>query len=87
MAGYKVSIQNSAALIYTNDEMSEKESLKKYLLKSCQKMKYLWDFTGGPVVKILPSQCRGQGSIPGQETRSHMPQHAMTKQLRSVTAN
>ena len=31
-------------------------------------------FPGGPVTKILPSQRRGQGLIPGQGTRSHMPQ-------------
>ena len=31
-------------------------------------------FPGGRVTKILPSQCRGQGLIPGQGTRSHMPQ-------------
>ena len=29
VAGYKASIQNSAAFIYTNDETSEKESFKK----------------------------------------------------------
>ena len=28
------------------------------------------DFSGGPVAKI--SNAKGQGSIPGQETRSHM---------------
>ena len=28
----------------------------------------------GPVVKTPCSQCRGAGYIPGQETRSHMPQ-------------
>ena len=33
-----------------------------------------WDFPGGPVAKTLSSQCRGPGSIPGQGTRSHMPQ-------------
>ena len=32
------------------------------------------DFPGGPVVKTLHSQCRGLGSIPGQGTRSRMPQ-------------
>ena len=29
---------------------------------------------GGLVVKTPCSQCRGAGYIPGQETRSHMPQ-------------
>ena len=33
-----------------------------------------WDFPGGPVVKTLSSPCRGQGSVPGEGTRSHMPQ-------------
>ena len=30
------------------------------------------DFPGGPVVKTLHFQCRGQGSTPGHGTRSHM---------------
>ena len=29
----------------------------------------MWDFPGGPVVKIPWFQCRGMGSIPGWETR------------------
>ena len=33
-----------------------------------------WDFPGGPVVKTLPSNAGGLGSISSQETRSHMPQ-------------
>ena len=33
------------------------------------------DFPCGPIAKILHSQCRGvPSSIPGQGTRSHMPQ-------------
>ena len=32
------------------------------------------DFPGGPVAKNESSQCRGLGLIPGQVTRSHMPQ-------------
>ena len=32
------------------------------------------DLPGGPVVKTLHSQCWGPCSIPGQETRFHMPQ-------------
>ena len=32
------------------------------------------DFLGGPMAKILHSQCRGPGSIPGRGTRFHMPQ-------------
>ena len=32
------------------------------------------DFPGGPVAKTLCSQLGDPGSIPGQGTRSHMPQ-------------
>ena len=32
------------------------------------------DFPGGPVAKTLRSQCTGLGLIPGQGTRSRMPQ-------------
>ena len=30
-------------------------------------------FPGGPVVKTLPSNAGGAGSVPGWELRSHMP--------------
>ena len=33
------------------------------------KIKTLWDFPGGPVVRIPCFQCRGCGSIPGQGTK------------------
>ena len=33
-----------------------------------------WDFPGVPVAKTLGSQCRGQGSIPGHRSRSHVLQ-------------
>ena len=33
-----------------------------------------WNFPGGPVAKTLTPNAGGQGSIPGQRTRSHMPQ-------------
>ena len=36
------------------------------------------DFPGAPVAKTLSSQCRGLGSIPGQETRYHMSQQEFT---------
>ena len=47
-------------------------------------VKRLWgDFSDGPVAKALCSQCRGPGSSPEQEIRSHMLQlkipHASTK--------
>ena len=32
------------------------------------------DFPDGPLAETLSSQSRGQGSIAGQGTRSHMPQ-------------
>ena len=32
----------------------------------------LGDFPGGPVVKTLPSNAGGAGSIPGQEAESHI---------------
>ena len=28
-----------------------------------------WDFPGSPVVKILPSNAGGEGSLPGQEAK------------------
>ena len=37
------------------------------------------DFPGGPVVKTLPCNAEGAGSIPGQELRSHMPGGQKTK--------
>ena len=47
------------------DRETENESLKE---------KHDWGFPGGPVAKTPLSQCRGQGLIPGQGIRSHMPQ-------------
>ena len=40
----------------------------------CKEYRRRWDFPDGPVAKTPCSQCRGPGSIPGQGTRSHMPQ-------------
>ena len=48
---------------------------------SLKKKKRKRDLPGGPVAKTLRSQCRGPSLIPGQGTRSHMPQ------LRCSTAN
>ena len=39
-----------------------KSKTKHTLLKNC----HLWDFPGSPVVKSLPSNAGGAGSIPGQ---------------------
>ena len=39
----------------------------------------LRDFPGDPVVKTSPSNAGGEGSIPGRELRSHMPQGQKTK--------
>ena len=36
VAGYKINIQKSVAFLYTNNEISERECKKKYLLKSHQ---------------------------------------------------
>ena len=41
------------------------------------KIRRFRDFLGGPVAKALCSQYRGQGLIPGQGTRCHMPQLKM----------
>ena len=40
---------------------------KNLLRKMC------WDFPGGPLVKFHTLDVGGQGSIPDQGTRSHMP--------------
>ena len=37
------------------------------------------DFPGGPVVKTLPSNAGGLGSIPGWGSKSHMPRNQKTK--------
>ena len=37
------------------------------------------DFSGSPVVKTLPSKAGGEGSTPGRELRSYMPQGQKTK--------
>ena len=39
-----------------------KSKTKHTLLKNC----HLWGFPGSPVVKSLPSNAGGAGSIPGQ---------------------
>ena len=39
VAGYKINIQKSVALLYTNNEISEKECKKKYVLKYTKKKK------------------------------------------------
>ena len=53
-----------------SSSLDHKVSPKKYLLK-----RETWDFPGSSVVKILNSQCRGQGF---RELRSHMP-HSVAK--------
>ena len=37
-------------------------------------LKSSWDFSGSPVAKTPHSKAGGLGSLPGQGTRSHMPQ-------------
>ena len=46
----------------------------------------MFGFPGGPLTKTPCSQCRGLGLIPGQGTRSHIPQRVCMLQLKiSVT--
>ena len=66
-----------------------KEPVTLTLFFACEKellKTYLQDFLGGSVAKTLHSQCRRE-SIPGQGTRSHMPElkiaHAVTNTWRS----
>ena len=40
------------------------------------------DFPGGPVVKTLPSNSGGEGSIPGRELRFHMPGAKILKNIK-----
>ena len=37
--------------------------------KMNDKYGFSWDFSGGPVVKTLPSNAGGEGSIPSRETK------------------
>ena len=49
-----------------------KDYMREYIIMD---LELCWgDFPGGPVVKSPCSQYRGPGFIPGQGTRSHMPQ-------------
>ena len=57
-----------------SSSLDHKVSPKKYLLK-----RETWDFPGSSVVKILNSQCRGQGF---RELRSHMPHSVAKKKKR-----
>ena len=41
--------------------------------ENCSYNLKLRDFPGGPVVKTLPSNAGGAGSVPGRELRSHIP--------------
>ena len=38
-----------------------------------------WDFPGGPMIKISPSNVAGVGSIPGQGAKTRMPRGQKTK--------
>ena len=37
------------------------------------------DFPGGPVIRTLPSNAEGAGSVLGQRATSHMPQDQRTR--------
>ena len=56
--------------------MKKKERKKALFLRSQQVTveRVLGDFPDGPVAKSSRSPCRGPGSMPGQGTRSLMPQ-------------
>ena len=67
---YKTSLYNS------NYERSKREKNKKREILNKIKNIYILscsDFTGGSVVKNLPSNAGDVGSIPGQGIRSRMP--------------
>ena len=52
------------------------------------KIRDIWDFPCGPVVKTPGFQCRGMGSIPGQGTK--IPQaarHRQKKQTKNPKSN
>ena len=55
VAGYKFNTHKSVAFLYTNNELSERESKITIPFKIASK-RY---FPGGPVVKTPCSQCRG----------------------------
>ena len=54
---------------------TEEEHVNRSCGDSAFPRKWQWGaFPGGPVAKTPHSQCRGLGSIPGQGTRSQVPQ-------------
>ena len=70
---YIVILYESAFLIIPLKKISLKihkeSSLKEDLVGEGER-----NFPGGSVAKTLCFECKGLGSIPGQGTRSHMPQ-------------
>ena len=54
--------------------MQSSENVFTYLFSFTFTISLWEDFPGGPVVKNMPSEAGDVGSIPGQGTRSHMPQ-------------
>ena len=53
--------------------------MKIYSVKKKIQQPYTKDFPGGPVVKTSPSNAENAFLIPGQGTRSHVPQGHKTK--------
>ena len=49
-------------------------------LLNLKKKRLSWDFSGGPVVRILPANARDSGSIPSLES-FHMPMHNLASVL------
>ena len=63
------------AMLLIHVDLKERERQRGVFgLTSEESLRTWGDFPGGPVAKTLHSQCRGLGSVPGQGTRSHMPQ-------------
>ena len=57
-----------------------KTLLKTIVIKIAQ----YWDFPGGQWLRLRTPEAGGLGSIPGQETRSHMPQLKKKKKKNSI---
>ena len=70
VAGYKINIQKSVAFLYTNNEISERECKKDHTFQNHTLRTSLvvqW-------LRLHNPNAGGPGSIPGQGTRSHVPQ-------------
>ena len=59
---------------HTPFTLNEKLEMIKHSEESKSKVEIVWDFLGGPWLRLHAPNAGGWGSISGQETRSHMPQ-------------